>query len=148
MRRLRRTGHVAVALPLVQALRLFTPEGERDWVDGWAPTYAEDGADDTEPGTVFTTDAHGRTTTWVVADRRVDGYRYIRVVPGHSAGTVTVAAVAIGATACAVTVTYDLSALSADGERFLATMADTFVDHLAGWESAIAALPAGPGDRS
>ena len=33
--------------------------------------------------TVFTTKADGRTTVWVVADRRLDGVCYARVAPGH-----------------------------------------------------------------
>ena len=29
----------ALNLPSERALGLFTPEGERDWVDGWDPAY-------------------------------------------------------------------------------------------------------------
>jgi hypothetical protein len=140
MQRMRRTGQVTVALPLQEALRLFTPEGERDWVDHWAPRYAEDHPDHTGPGTVFTTDVGGTATIWVIADRRPDGYRYVRVAPGHSAGTVTVSGTAIGDATSVVTVSYDLSALSAVGRDALTTMADGFAGLLSGWESAIAGL--------
>ena len=129
-----------MALPLDEALRLFTPEGERNWVDHWAPRYAEDQADDTAPGTVFTTDAGGMVTIWVVSDRRTDGFRYVRVAPGHTAGTVTISGTATGHDTSIVTVRYDLSALSAVGEDFLTTMAGGFAGFLAGWESAIAEL--------
>lgn len=137
---MRRTGHVTVALPLQEALRLFTPEGERAWVGHWTPRYAEDHPDDTAPGTVFTTDVGGTVTIWVVTDRRPDGYRYVRVVPGHSAGTVTVSGTATGDATSVVTVSYDLSALSAVGRDFLTTMAEGFAGFLSGWESAIAGL--------
>jgi hypothetical protein len=137
IRRMRRSGQITVALPPAQALRLFTPEGEREWVDGWAPRYAEAVADDTAPGTVFTTEIHGTVTIWVVADRRADGYRYVRVVPGHNADTVSVTCHPSAGTV--VEVSYDLS-FSEHGAAFLSKMADGFADLLAEWASRIARL--------
>ena len=54
------SGRVRVPLSPDAAIHLFTPEGERDWVAGWDPTYPA-GAD-LAPGLVFET---GPTTTWV-----------------------------------------------------------------------------------
>lgn len=49
------TGSFTVPLGAEAAYRLFTPEGERAWADGWSPAYPLEGAyaDDTAPGTVF-----------------------------------------------------------------------------------------------
>lgn len=81
-------------------------------------------ADDTAPGTVFETFHHGELTVWLVADRRRPDYlRYCRLTAGLSAGTVTIRLAARGS-GTAVTVTYRMTALSADGEHRLAA-ADT-----------------------
>ena len=87
----RLTGRIQVPLPPGEAFRLFTPRGEQDWAHGWHPHFPAQAADDTEPGTVFETSAHGHHTIWVVMDRQ-PGKRisYARVTPGDQAGTVTV----------------------------------------------------------
>ena len=59
-------GFVAVALPPERALRFFTPEGERRWVPGWAPTYPAALEDGTAVNTVFVTRGHGHDTVWLV----------------------------------------------------------------------------------
>jgi hypothetical protein len=66
----RLTGRIHVALPPGEAFRLFTPGGEQDWAHGWHPQFPAPALDDTEPGTVFETSAHGRNTIWLVTDRQ------------------------------------------------------------------------------
>lgn len=66
--RVRLRGTVAVQVPPAEAIELFTPSGERRWAEGWDPSFPAPVADETEPGTVFETDAHG-SLTWVVVDR-------------------------------------------------------------------------------
>ena len=133
------TGTLTVDLPPSQAFRLFTPRGEEDWVAGWRPRFPAPADDDSAPGTVFETDAHGRTTTWVVVDR-TPGHRirYARVVPGDTAGTVTVELADAGGHSD-VTVTYDLTALSASAIEPLRGFAARYPDMLRHWADAIAA---------
>jgi len=132
------TGRVAVALPPDEAYPLFTPRGEEAWAHGWSPRFPASTADDTVPGTVFTTDAHHRSTTWIVAEsakgRRIS---YARVTDGMDAGTVTVTLEAADG-GSAVTVTYDLTALTETGERHLAEFAARYPDFLRSWQDAIA----------
>lgn len=132
------TGELHVDLPPEDAIRLFTPRGEQDWVDGWSPKFADPAADDTEPGTVFETHAHGASTTWVVIDRR-PGRRmsYARVTPGARAGTVTVD-VESNRGGSEVTVTYDLTALHDAAEAELADFAANYPAFLRSWEDKIA----------
>ena len=141
--RRRLTGHLTVALPAAQAYRLFTARGEQDWAQGWSPQFPAPTVDDTEPGTVFRTHAHGSTTTWIVIDS-TDGRRisYARTIPDVSAGTVTVA---LEETAghSDVTVTYELTALSDEAQLHLAEFAEQYPAFLRGWEDAITALLAG-----
>jgi hypothetical protein len=124
-----------VPLGLEEAMRCFTPEGERDWVDGWDPRYPAGTVegDGDAADTVFTT--HG--TTWVVAVRDEFLVRYARVSPQESAGTVTVHCTPDGE-ATAVEVTYALTALSPAGEEHLERLADGFPAYIDGWGRAIA----------
>ncbi|MBO0867758.1 MAG: SRPBCC family protein [Micromonosporaceae bacterium] len=138
-RRRRLTGQFPVALPPEEAYRLFSPRGEQAWAHGWSPQFPAPAADDTAPGTVFTTDAHHRSTTWIVVDS-AEGRRiiYARVTDGMDAGTVTVTLEGAdgGSTA---TVTYDLSALTEAGERHLVDFAGSYPEFLQSWQDAISA---------
>jgi hypothetical protein len=129
MRR-RLTGTVDVLLPPDEALTLFTPAGEREWVPGWDPAFPA--GEDVSPGTTFTT--HDRSV-WVIADRTPHSMRYARVTAGVCAGTVEVRCEPAGSQTRAH-VTYDLTALgdAAALDRF----ADGYDAMLAEWESMIA----------
>jgi hypothetical protein len=133
----RLTGHLRVPCPPQQAYVLFTPRGEQRWAKGWEPRFAAPTGDDTTPGTVFETHAHGMAATWIVIDR-VPGrsIRYARVVPGHHAGTVAVSLYGRdGRTE--VSVTYELTALSQAGARQLAAFAADYPAFLQSWQEAI-----------
>jgi len=138
-RRRRLTGTVRVALPPAEAFRLFTPYGERDWAEGWEPRFPEQVTDDTAPGTVFQTLAHGVTTTWVVLHREPGrSVSYARVREGVHAGTVGVALAPSESGGSDVTVTYDLTPLTAEAEAELAAFAAGYPAFMRSWEDAIA----------
>ncbi|MFI6596835.1 SRPBCC family protein [Nonomuraea sp. NPDC050536] len=130
----RLTGEIVVPLPPEEAFALFTPRGEGAWAAGWKPRFPHETPDDSEPGTVFETDAHGEVTTWVVLERE-PGRRisYARLTPGSRAGTVSVLLKPEGK----VEVTYDLTALSEHGEHALDRFAAGYADYLSSWEQAI-----------
>ena len=111
---MRRTvsGEFDLAVSAAEAIGFFTPEGERGWVPGWNPVYPSGESSET-PGTVFTTDAGGVDTIWVVMNIDRDGCSsaYSRVTPGHHAGTVQVQCQDRPEGGCVVTVTYDMSLL-------------------------------------
>jgi hypothetical protein len=139
----RLTGVVRVALPPAEAFRLFTPRGEQDWVPGWQPAFPAEAPDDTEPGTVFQTSAHGaHPTVWVVTDRQ-PGRRisYTRVTPGDRAGTVEVKLSPAGqhGEASDVEVSYQLTALSESAGDALREFADGYPAYLRSWQDAISA---------
>jgi hypothetical protein len=140
--RRRLTGTLRVALPPAEAFRLFTPYGERDWVDGWDPHFPEPTTDDTSPGTVFETRAEGETTTWIVLHRTPGrSVSYARVTPGTRAGTVTVtlAPAPDRPDHSDVTVTYDLTALTDEAKPDLDAFANGYPAFLRSWQDAIAA---------
>jgi len=133
------TGRIQVPLPPGQAFRLFTPRGEQDWAHGWQPAFPAPAPDDTEPGTVFETSAHGQHTIWLVTDRRPGkSISYARVTPGDQAGTVTVTISAAGHHSEAE-VTYQLTALTGPATRKLIEFADGYPAYLQSWQDAITA---------
>jgi Activator of Hsp90 ATPase homolog 1-like protein len=141
--RQRLAGQVWVPLPPMQAFRLFTPLGERDWVPGWEPRFPAGAADDSEPGTAFVTDTHGQVRTWLVVEREVGRrIRYTNVAPGDRASLITVELAPVG-TGSEVTVTYDITALSDTGARELRHFADGYARYLAAWQEQIVAYLGG-----
>ena len=132
-------GRLRVDAPPRQAFQLFTAPGERLWVDGWDPEILS-GGDGRGKGSVFVTDAHGDKAYWVVVDYDEDALhaRYARIAPGTRAGTVEVFARDDGKGATEVEVTYDLTALTEEGARQLATFdSDAYARMLAEWERLI-----------
>jgi hypothetical protein len=139
----RLTGRIQVDLPPGEAFRLFTPRGERDWAHGWDPRFPAPAPDDTEPGTVFETHAHGQHTIWLVTGRE-PGKRisYARVTPGDQAGTVTVTITGSGGRSEAE-VTYQLTPLTSAAAGKLREFADSYPAFLRSWQDAIAAWRSG-----
>jgi hypothetical protein len=132
-------AELTVDRPPADTIALFTPEGERAWAPGWDPEFPvrqrTQGA-----GTVFVTKHAEDVTTWIMVDHDEGGVRYARVTPGATAGTVAVTVVEGAPTRTRVQVRYDLTALSADGARWLEGFAADFVAYIAHWEAAIAAV--------
>jgi hypothetical protein len=138
--RQRLSDRIHIALPTEEAFQLFTPGGERAWGgDEWDPTFPAPTSDDSEPGTVFETDAHGHRTTWLVIER-IWGRRiaYAQVMPGERAGSVTVTLDAAEGGSEAEVV-YELTPLSETGAHHLQEFADGYADFLQSWEDEIAA---------
>ncbi len=135
----RLTGRIQVDLPPDEAFRLFTPRGEQDWAHGWQPRFPALAADDTEPGTVFETDAHGQHTIWLVLDRQ-PGKRisYARVTPGDQAGIVTIT-ISAADRHSEVQVTYQLTALTGTAGHKLSEFAARYPAYLQSWQEAITA---------
>ena len=133
-----RTAEFTLSLPGDEAMALFTPEGERQWADGWDPQYPDPSRRE-GPGAVFTT-AHGdHDTTWIMVDQRPDSVRYARVVHGMNAGTVTVEGISAGEGSTRIRVTYDLTHLSSAGQDRLRAFEADYETEIAAWASEIAA---------
>ena len=139
---MRCAGAFEVELDLDRALALFTPEGERDWVEDWDPHYIyEPEGDRAEPGTVFLTHGHGpgeAATVWVIAAREPDAMRYLRRDPHGIAGSVEVRCTPAG-NATRVEVTYALAAAGGGVHEELYRFAAGYEDYLDGWRTAIEA---------
>ena len=138
--RIANSGSFELALSPHEAFDLFTAEGERLWVPGWSPTIL--GELPQHPGLVFLTEASGRQTIWTVIDSDWAALRhcYSRVTPGVSAGTVEVQ-ICPTESGSEVIVSYDLTALSPEGEAVLEGYADPhFAEMMGVWRSLVEAM--------
>jgi len=134
-----RLGVVEMKLPRDSAFVLFQAEAERRWAVGWSPVYLYlNGAQQGE-GTVFTTDASGHTTVWMVTENDANtgriGYAY--VIPGSRATQVDVQVLSVGSDRSRATVRYRMTALSADADDYVREFSDGFGAFLEHWEEAI-----------
>ena len=139
-----------VEQPLAKAFLFFEPEGERAWAPGWDPVYVHprDGA--AGAGMVFTTDHGGEHTVWtMVRHEPHEGFvQYVRHTPGSRIGLVTVRCRPLGPERTGVHVTYELTALSEEGNAALRKLDEAaFRGFIESWGVAIAAAISGSGGR-
>lgn len=138
MKSYRLTGQFTLNLVPDKAFHLFTPRGERAWAPGWEPSFPVPTEDDSAPGTVFETSAHGIRTIWVVAESaRPHRIRYAQIRPEERAGTVEVT-LAEAVYGSEVTVTYHLTPLTGAAHEELEQFAAGYPGFLAGWPAAMA----------
>ena len=140
MRRFRDTVTITVPLPADEAMPLFTARGERRWVEGWDPEFPAGEPAEEDEGTVWVTTAGDRTTYWVVAAKDADAVRYARTTPGLSAGTVEVRVRESDARETRLDITYDVTALTAEGDAELDAFASTYPQAIGSWEGLIRRL--------
>jgi hypothetical protein len=133
-----RSADIKLTLPREQVLALFTPEGERRWAGGWDPHYPDPDRREGR-GAVFTTSHGGHETTWIIVEQHQGSIRYARVVHGVTAGTIAVDVLGCARDVTDVRVTYDLTALSAAGERWLEAFDTNYESEITGWSTEIAA---------
>lgn len=133
------TGIVRVAAAPEHAFQLFTAPGEKLWIDDWDPLVLN-GGDGRRRGAVFTTGDGPDRTYWVVVDYDPEALhaRYARIAPGTRAGTVEVVARPDGSGSAQVQVSYELTALTEEGNRMLAAFGEReYVALMLEWERII-----------
>ena len=137
-RHVRLEAELQLALPAERALHLFTPVGERLWVEEWDPTFpnGEEG-DGATAGTVFITEHAGRETIWTVVERNEHLVRYARTTAGQWAGLVEVRCHSQPNGGTRAVVTYELTALAEDVRGALGEFARADPDYIAEWERLI-----------
>jgi hypothetical protein len=142
MRHLERSHTISLPLSAADALPLFTPKGEMDWVPGWAPDFVHPPSGETEAGMVFRTGAGEDLTLWSCTDWEPwrGRVRYARVTPASRFGFVEVECRGESAESCAVRVRYTYTALSVTGEEILEKLTDAaFAAMIEEWRALVLA---------
>lgn len=141
----RLAGTVSIRLAPSEAFELFTPTGERRWAAGWDPTFPAPGARETTPGTVFQT-KHSQPVTWVVVGCEPgQSITYANVSEGDRAGLIRVSCEPNQDGTTTANVTYELTALSDEGEARLHQFAAHYEQFLAHRQGAIDDAVSNPG---
>jgi hypothetical protein len=140
-RNIAHSGTLTVDAAPGHAFQLFTAPGEKLWIDGWDPDVLS-GGDGRARGAVFVTNVKGEKAFWVVVDYDDVALRarYARIAPGTLAGTVEVVARDDGVGTTEVSVTYELTALTGEGNEQLARFDSRAFDRMLGdWQRLIRA---------
>lgn len=129
-----------LAVSIDELFPLFSPEGEKLWVPGWDYENVM-GTTQLSEDYVFLTRSHDHAEAnaiWIVKkyvpmDHLVEFYR---IEPGQKVGLVRVRCSSIRAEQTAVEVTYRYTALSAEGERFIASFDEkAYAEFIAEWKT-------------
>jgi hypothetical protein len=122
----RRTHAILLDADADDAFPLFTPAGEKLWVDGWDPVFLHPASGETQVGMVFATGRGEDLTFWSLLDydpgRR--HARYARVTPASRFGVVEVRLEAAGPRRTRAEVTYTYTALTESGNGFIAAFTE------------------------
>lgn len=126
-------------MPQGEAFKLFTAEGERDWVENWHPTFIHsDKPETTSAGTVWETGKNETHTLWMCIDwqppKRV---RYARVMPTARFDLVEVEVKSKGE-GSVIAVTYTFTPLTDAAQAEVeATGAESFAKMIGEWHRLI-----------
>ncbi|MEQ1516940.1 MAG: hypothetical protein ABL931_10685 [Usitatibacteraceae bacterium] len=135
-----RSKSFQIALPSAQAYNFFTPEGEKQWAEGWSPRYLNSPDGNPRAGLVFTTTHGVGETIWTMTRHEPESgiVEYVRTTPGAWHAIIRVALRASSDAATEVTVAYQYTALSEDGNAYIRNM-DTrqYAKFIGEWESEI-----------
>jgi hypothetical protein len=137
------TAEHMITLPLSadEAFPLFTPEGERLWIEDWNPRYFYPANGETIVGMVFTTGHDDETTYWTLVDfdNAAHTARYSRVTPGSRSVIIEVRCEPAGEQEAKVTVRYSLTALSEAGNATIAAFVEGYAAMIEDWRTNIIA---------
>lgn len=119
--RIERRHAILVPAAIDRVFPLFTPRGELDWVPGWAPVFLWPADGETCEGMVFRTGSGSQATLWGCAHWRPEQHhaRYVRVTPASRFAYVTVDCESAGPEATRVSICYEMTALTPDGQADL-----------------------------
>ena len=121
---------------------LFSAEGEKLWVPGWDYENIS-GSDGMHEDFIFLTKSHDHSshdedTIWLVKSYDPDRYyvQFYRVEPGEKVGLVTVRCIEVDLSTTDVEVTYEYTALSEIGTKFLEDFtSDHYKKFISGWKT-------------
>ena len=138
-------GQLEVSSRIDDVFPLFSPEGERLWVPGWAPELLHPPGAVWEQGQIFRTREEAGEAIWIVTrlDRPRHEAEYHRVEPERYVARVHVRCQALAERRSGVSISYAYVGLSERGNQEIAAMTPAaFAERMAKWSTWIADLPA------
>jgi len=140
-KRIDRTHSIELNAPPETVFPLFTPLGEKKWVDGWEPRMLYPTSGEAMKGTVFITQQPGEADTiWNMLNYSPENFRvkYARVTPGSRFGIVEVHCEKLGSDHSRVQVSYIFTALSEAGNDFISNFSEThYRAYIDSWKTQI-----------
>jgi hypothetical protein len=139
-RTVRLTGTIVLHGPVDEVFHLFSPLGEKKWVEGWDPEILSPRGGDWAEGMVFRTVSQGQEEIWVVAELDRQGKRvvYYRTEPGRLVARVEVGCRALDPGRTEATTVYSYVGLSDAGNAQVAEWTDTaYRSKMERWEKII-----------
>ena len=135
------TGAVTVTLPVAEAFPLFSPEGEKLWVPGWAPEALYPPGVEWTQGQIFRTQEERGPGVWVISalDRDAHSVEYFRVESNRYVARVRVHCEADGASRTLAHVSYLFVGLTDIGNADITGMTrEAYAEKMQRWERMIA----------
>jgi len=137
-----RTGSFELPCTADTAFPLFSPEGERDWVKGWAPTPVFPDRIEFAPDTVFREGKAGEEAVWTIVDADWQTHRaeYVRVAPNSHTAHIVVKIEPLAGECSKVVVSYSVTAFGEDAASFLAAFSEAaYAEKMRNWQQQIVA---------
>lgn len=134
-RRAEHSAQIAIHAPIAQVFPLFTPEGEKQWAQGWHFEPVLPASGDAAQNMVFRTG----DDIWILVryDQQAHGFTYVHTSPDLLA-RIDVDCRAAGASETLVTVKYMLTSMSDRGEAEVDAFTETaYAAKMAHWQQAI-----------
>ncbi|HTK09941.1 MAG TPA: hypothetical protein VL485_22405 [Ktedonobacteraceae bacterium] len=135
-------SHV-IQLPVAphQLFPLFEPLGEKHWSAGWDPEMLYPLSGEASVGTVFTTQhAEEPVRAWIIVayEKERTHVTYFNVLPGSHTSWIDVRCEPAWTQASNVHITYTLTALTPQGNTYLAAFTQEHYQHwITSWQTAI-----------
>jgi hypothetical protein len=138
----KRTGSFELPCSADTAFPLFSPDGEREWVNGWDPQPIFPDNIEFKRDTVFRQGRGDDEAVWTVVDADWQTHRaeYVRVAPHFHAARVVVTVEPLGTARSKVVVSYTVTAFGPRAESVLAEFSeDPYAAKMRGWQQKISA---------
>ncbi|MGO9166703.1 MAG: hypothetical protein ACLP56_07505 [Candidatus Sulfotelmatobacter sp.] len=137
-----RTGSFELPCAADTAFPLFSPEGERDWVQGWDPKPVFPDKIEFARDTVFREGKAGEEAVWTIldADRQTRRAEYVRLAPNSHTAHIVVKIEPLGAERSKVVVSYTVTAFGEHAASLVAAFSEeAYTAKMRDWQQRIAA---------
>jgi len=138
----KRTGSFELPCSADTAFPLFSPEGEREWVDGWDPQPVFPDKIEFRRDTVFRQGSGNDEAVWTIVDADWQTHRaeYVRIAPHSHAARIVVTVAPLGPARSKVVVSYTVTGFGQRAESLLAEFSEeAYSAKMRSWQQKIEA---------